>query len=120
MLTKETKKLMREYLDSLPLKKERRASTTYWFLPESDADDWIAFVDDIVCRVVSEVKAQEHPSFGPEIATYYSETFKDFESFKNAVDYAMKQAEQAQRNLQYMLKEWKSEHIRDCAKGYEV
>ena len=119
MLTKKTKKLMREYLDSLPLMKERRDGTTFWFLPETDTDDWIAFVGDI-CRVVTEVKAEEHPRFGPEIATYYSDTFKDFEPFKDAVDYAMKQAEQAQRNYQSMRKEWKAEHVRDCAKGYEV
>lgn len=120
MLTKKVKKLMRDYLDSLPLVKERRGTTTYWFLPETDVDDWISFIDEMVCRVVTEVKAQEHPTFGPEIATYYSDTFKDFEPFKAAVDNAMKQAEVEQRKYQYMRKEWKAEHIRDCAKAYEA
>lgn len=120
MLTKENKNLMRKYLDSLPLVKERRGNTTYWFLPESDADEWIAFIDNIVCRVVSEVKVNEHPRFGPEIATYHSSTFELFNLFKDAVDSAMEQAEKAQREYHYMRKERKIEHVRDCAKAYEV
>lgn len=120
MLTKKTKKLMQDYLDKLPLEKERRGGTTYWFLPETDSEEWIAFVDNITCRVVSEVKVNEHPRFGPEIATYHSSTFELFNSFKDAIDSAMEQAEKAQREYQFMRKEWKAEHIRDCAKDYEV
>lgn len=120
MLTKKSKKLMRDYLDSLPLTKERRGTTTYWFLPETDSDEWVAFIDEIVCRVVSEVKVEEHPRFGPQITTYHSSTFELFNLFKNAIDYAMVQAEKAQREYQYMRKEWKAEHIRDCAKAYEA
>ena len=78
MLTKENKKLMRDYLNSLPLDKERRGGTTYWFLPETDSEEWIAFVDDITCRVVTEVKVEEHPRFGPQINTYHASSFKVF------------------------------------------
>lgn len=120
IMTKTTKKQMREYLDSLPLKKERRGAITYWFLPETDADEWISFIDEMVCRVVTEVRAEEHPSFGPEIATYHAEPLIDFESFKDAVDHAMQQAEEAQRKYYFMRKEWKAEHVRECAKEYEV
>ena len=120
IMTKKTKKLMREYLDALPLTKEHRGGTTYWFLPETDSDEWIAFIDEIVCRVITEAKVIVHPRFGPEIATYHAEPLQDFESFKDAVDHAMEQAEEAQRKYYCMRKEWKAEDIRDCAKEYEV
>lgn len=87
MLTKKSKKLMRDYLDALPLTKERKGSTTYWFLPETDSEEWIAFIDEIVCRVVTEVKVVEHPRFGPEIATYHAEPLNDYETFKDAVNH---------------------------------
>lgn len=120
MLTKKTKKLMRDYLDTLPLTKERRCGTTYWFLPETDSEEWIAFIDEIVCRVVTEVKVVEHPRFGPEIATYHAEPLNDYETFKDAVNHAMEQAEKALHEYHFMRNEWKAEHIRDCAKAYEV
>ena len=120
MLTNKTKKMMRDYLNSLPLEKERRGGTTYWFLPETDSEEWIAFIDVSICRVVTEVRVEEHPRFGPEITTYHSSTFQDFKPFKNAIDYAMVLAEEAQRKYHFMHNEWKAEHIRDCAKAYEV
>lgn len=120
MFTKENKKLMRDYLDKLPLEKERKGSTTYWFLPETDSDEWVAFIDGDTCRVVTEVRVEEHPSFGPQINTYHASSFKVFSDFKNTIDYAMVLAEDAQRKYHFMRKEWKAEHIRDCAKDYEV
>ena len=119
MLTKKTKKMMQDYLNSLPLEKERKGSTTFWFLPETDSEEWIAFIDNI-CRVVTEVKVEEHPRFGPQINTYQATTFKVFNDFKNTVDYVMVLAEEAQRKYHFMRNEWKAEHIRDCAKAYEV
>jgi len=120
MLTKETKKLMRDYLDKFPLEIKREGSTTFWFLPETDSSDWIARIDDLACRVVTEVRVEEHPRFGPEIATYHSLPFRIFNNFKNTVDYAMVLAEEAQRKYHFMRNEWKAEHIRDSAKAYEV
>jgi hypothetical protein len=119
MLTNRTKKMMRDYLDTLPLVKETKGGTTYWFLPETDSDEWVAHID-ITCRVITEVRVEEHPSFGPQIATYHSSVFQDFKSFKNAIDYAMVLAEDAQRKYHFMHNEWKAEHMRDCAKNFEV
>lgn len=120
MLTKKNKKLMQDYLDSLPLEKEREGRTTFWFLHESDKGDWIARIDDLACRVVTEVRVEEHPRFGPTIATYHSLPFQVFNNFKNTVDYAMVKAEEAQRMYHFMRNNWKAEHIHDCAKAYEV
>ena len=120
MITKTNKKLMCEYLDMLPLVKETHGRTTYWFLPETDSSEWVVQLDEVACRVVSDVRVEDHPRFGPEITTYHSSPYQDFALFKNAVDYAMVKAEEAQRQYHFRHNEWKAEHMRDCAKGYEV